>query len=84
MKPKLRQTAKANGLPEQLVDRLTDLEADTEGLRALASLIEKLTEYQEAAVIRMTSDVGAEEVFRAKVRAEGARRLLNDIKLILT
>lgn len=76
----LRKQGKDRGLDDQTIDRLTDLNSNKELVRALAKLIETYVKDQELAVIGMSSLDGADKVFRAKVRAEGARALMRDIE----
>lgn len=81
---KLRQAAKAHKLSDAHVDRLGDLDQNSEGLRALADLIDSIVAHEEAAVIRMSSSEGPERLFNAKIRAEGARKLATEIRAIFS
>lgn len=53
-----------------------------EGYAPLLKLVEALAVEQETKVLRLSADEGAEKLFQAKLKAEGARKLYIDIQQI--
>jgi hypothetical protein len=50
-----------------------------EGYPALLKLVEELVDEQERHVLRIDSGEGAEKLMYAKLKAEGAKKLLSDM-----
>ena len=59
-------------------DAVADL-LDTDGWRPLLKLIAGMCADHERAVISLSADNGSEPIMRAKLKAEGARKLEADI-----
>jgi len=71
-------------LSQEQSEALTDLVQNTEGMRALLIRIEQIVAHIEAQVLNMqlTPDTESELVYR-KARAEGARKVSNDLRALL-
>lgn len=57
-----------------------ELLASRDAYRAYLKVARKMVENLESEVIRMSSHEGAEKIFHAKLRAEGARKLFHELE----
>ena len=72
--------SKKAGLNLDEADLVNELLASREGYKAFLKVVRKMVENSETDVIKMSSSEGAEKVFNAKLRAEGARKLFFELE----
>lgn len=68
------------GLSLDEADLVGELLAAKEAYRSYMKLIESMVRHREEEVIRMASTEGPDKLFCAKLKAEGARHLLTELR----
>lgn len=79
----IRLIAKKASVSDEQTDQLADLASETEKLRGLLTLVEYLVSEMERKVISIASSEGAERIFQAKLKAEGAKALARELETLL-
>lgn len=71
---------KRAGLSMDEADLVGEILAAKDAHRAYLKVVRKMVENMEGDVVKMSSSLGAEALFQAKLKAEGARKLLYEME----
>lgn len=79
-----QQLVKKASLSVDQADLVQELLASKEAYAAYLKLVRRMVELMESEVVSMSSSSGAEALFHAKLKAEGARKIYAQMEGLVT